>query len=51
MALVSGSKELRVKGIADALFDLAALNQTVGSIWLNRELSAGSQHKIMHTHD
>jgi hypothetical protein len=44
-------KELAVRVIADALFDLAALNQTVGSIWLNHELSAGSQREMMHTHD
>ena len=37
-------KELAVKVIADALFDLAALNQTAGSIRL-------SQHGIMHTAD
>jgi len=44
-------KELAVKVIADALFDLAALNQTAGSIRLSQELSAGSQHGIRHTAD
>ena len=44
-------KELAVKVIADAQFDLAALNQTAGSIRLSQELSAGSQHGLRHTAD
>ncbi len=44
-------KELAVKGIADALFELATLNQTASSRRLSQELSAGSQQRITHTAD
>jgi hypothetical protein len=42
-------KELAVNVIADALFELTALNQTASSIRLSQELSTGSQHGIMRT--